>query len=93
MMQPPVSLYSKPHFRSIQAEFLIISLTISVLVHLFLRVLQFACRFKVVLGTARITQIGGGVTVAKTQRSPCGVVVGQNNVDPPQIELSPPLSS
>ena len=46
---------------------------------------------KVVLGTARTTQIGGGVTVAKAQRSPCGVVVGQHNVDPPQIELSPTL--
>jgi len=61
------------------------------LVHLFLLVLRFACRFKVVLGTARTTQIGGGVTVAKAQRSPCGVVVGQHNVDPPQIELSPTL--
>ena len=40
------------------------------LVHLFLLVLRFACRFKVVLGTARTTQIGGGVTVAKAQRSP-----------------------
>ena len=90
LIQPPVSLYSEPHFRSIQDEFLL-SLAISVLVHLFLRVLQFACRFKVVLGTARITQIGGGVTVAKTQRSPCGDVVGQHNVDPPQIELSPTL--
>jgi hypothetical protein len=29
--------------------------------------------------------------VAKAQRSPCGVVVGQHNVDPPQIELSPTL--
>jgi hypothetical protein len=28
-------------------------------------VLRFACRFKDVLGTARTTQIGGGVTVAK----------------------------
>jgi hypothetical protein len=54
-------------------------------------VLQFACRFKVVLGTARTTQIGGSVTVAKAQCSPCGVVVGQHNVDPPQIELSPTL--
>jgi hypothetical protein len=61
------------------------------LVHLFLLVLRFACRFKDVLGTARTTQIGGGVTVAKAQRSPCGVVVGQHNVDPPQIELSPTL--
>jgi hypothetical protein len=61
------------------------------LVTLFLLVLRFACRFKVVLGTARTTQIGGGVTVAKAQRSPCGVVVGQHNVDPPQIELSPSL--
>ena len=61
------------------------------LVYLFFLVLQFACRFKVVLGAARTTQIGGGVTVAKTQRSPCGVVVGQHNVDPPQIELSPTL--
>jgi hypothetical protein len=52
-------------------------------------VLRFACSFKDVLGTARTTQIGGGVTVAKAQRSPCGVVVGQHNVDPPQIELSP----
>src|SRR6185437_15403032 len=60
-------------------------------VHLFLLVLRIACRFKVVLGTARTTQIGGGVTVVKTQRSPCGVVVGQHNVDPPQIELSPTL--
>jgi hypothetical protein len=58
---------------------------------MFLLVLRFACRFKVVLGTARTTQIGGGVTVAKAQRSPCGVVVGQHNVDPPQIELSPTL--
>jgi hypothetical protein len=56
-----------------------------------LLVLRFACRFKDVLGTARTTQIGGGVTVAKAQRSPCGVVVGQHNVDPPQIELSPTL--
>jgi hypothetical protein len=56
-----------------------------------LLVLRFACRFKVVLGTARTTQIGGGVTVAKVQRSPCGVVVGQHNVDPPQIALSPTL--
>jgi len=47
--------------------------------------------FKVVLGTARTTQIGGGVTVAKAQRNPCGVIVGQHNVDPPQIELSPTL--
>jgi hypothetical protein len=61
------------------------------LVHLFLLVLRFACRFKVVLGTARTTQIGGGVTVAKAQRSPCGVVVRQHNVDPPQISLSPTL--
>jgi hypothetical protein len=61
------------------------------LVPLFLLVLEFACRFKVVFGTARTTQIGGGVTVAKAQRSPCGVVVGQHNVDPPQIELSPTL--
>jgi hypothetical protein len=61
------------------------------LVPLFLLVLRFACRFKVVLGTARTTQIGGGVTIAKAQRSPCGVVVGQHNVDPPQIELSPTL--
>ena len=44
-----------------------------------------------VLGTTRTTQIGGGVTVAKAQRSPCDVVVGQHNVDPPQIELSPNL--
>jgi hypothetical protein len=29
-----------------------------------------SCRFKVVLGTARTTQIGCGVTVAKAQRSP-----------------------
>jgi hypothetical protein len=57
----------------------------------FLLVLLFACRFKVVLGTTRTTQIGGGVTVAKAQRSPCGVVVGQHNVDPPQIVLSPTL--
>jgi hypothetical protein len=56
-----------------------------------LLVLRFACRFKVVLGTARTTQIGGGVTVAKAQRNPCGVVVRQHNVDPPQIELSPTL--
>jgi hypothetical protein len=56
-----------------------------------LLVLRFACRFKDVLGTARTTQIGGGVTVAKAQSSPCGVVVGQHNVDPPQIELSPTL--
>ena len=35
------------------------------------------------------TQIGGSVTVAKAQRCPCGVVVRQHNVDPPQIELSP----
>jgi hypothetical protein len=61
------------------------------LVHMFLLVLRFACRFNVVLGTARTTQIGGGVIVAKAQRSPCGVVVGQHNVDPPQIELSPTL--
>jgi hypothetical protein len=61
------------------------------LVHLFLLVLRFACRFKVLLGTARTTQIGGGVTVAKAQRSPCGVVFGQHNVDTPQIELSPTL--
>jgi hypothetical protein len=61
------------------------------LVPLFLLVLRFACRFKVVLGIARTTQIGGGVTVTKAQRSPCGVVVGQHNVDPPQIELSPTL--
>jgi hypothetical protein len=61
------------------------------LVPLFLVVLRFACKFKVVLGTARTTQIGGRVTVAKAQRSPCGVVVGQHNVDPPQIELSPTL--
>jgi hypothetical protein len=56
-------------------------------------VLRFACRFKVVpgLGTARTTQIGGGVTVAKAQRNACGVVVGQHNIDPPQIELSPTL--
>ena len=54
-------------------------------------VLRFACRFKVVLGTARTTQIGGGVTVAKAQCSPCGVVVGQHNVDPPKIELPPTL--
>jgi hypothetical protein len=40
------------------------------LVHLFLLVLRFACRFKVVLGTARTTQIGGGVTVAKAQHNP-----------------------
>jgi hypothetical protein len=61
------------------------------LVHLFLLVLRFACRFKVVLGTARTTQIGGDVTVAKAQLNPCGVVVGQHNVDPPQIALSPTL--
>jgi hypothetical protein len=61
------------------------------LVHLFLLVLRFACRFKVVLGTTRKTQIGGGVTVAKAHHSPCGVVVGQHNVDPPQIALSPTL--
>ena len=30
-------------------------------------VLRFACRFKVVLGTTRTTQIGGGVAVAKAQ--------------------------
>jgi hypothetical protein len=54
-------------------------------------VLRFACRFKVVLGTARTKQIGGGVTVAKAQGSPCGVAVGQHNIDPPQIELSPTL--
>ena len=54
-------------------------------------VLRFACRFKVVLGTARTTQIGGSVSVAKAQRSPCGVVVRQHNVDSPQIELSPTL--
>jgi hypothetical protein len=61
------------------------------LVHLFLLVLRFACRFKVVLGTARTKQIGGGVTVAKAQCSPCGVVVGQLNDDPAQIALSPTL--
>jgi hypothetical protein len=61
------------------------------LVHVFLFVLRFACRFKVVLGIARTTQIGGGVTVAKAQRNPCGVVVEQHNVDPRQIVLSPTL--
>jgi hypothetical protein len=61
------------------------------LVPLFLLVFRFACRFKVVLVTARTTQNGGGVTVAKAQRNPCGVVVGQHNVDLPQIELSPTL--
>jgi hypothetical protein len=37
------------------------------LVHLFLLVLWFACRLKVVVGTTRTTQIGGGVTFTKAQ--------------------------
>ena len=40
---------------------------------LVLLVLRFACRFKVVLGTSRTTQIGGGVAVTKAQ---LGVVMG-----------------
>ena len=37
------------------------------LVHLFLLVLRFARRFKVVLGTTRITQSGGDVIIIKAQ--------------------------
>ena len=86
----PICLIQNPNFVCIR--FILWARSVCcLLVHLFLLVLRIACRFKVVLGTARTTQIGGGVTVAKAQRSPCGVVVGQHNVDPPQIELSPTL--
>jgi hypothetical protein len=86
----PICSIQNPNFVCIR--FLLWARSVSCfLVHLFLLVLQFAWRFKVVLGTARTTQIGGGVTVAKAQRIPCGVVVGQLNVDPPQIALSPTL--
>jgi hypothetical protein len=37
------------------------------LVHVFLLVLRFACRFKVVLGTQEQQQIRAGVIVAKVQ--------------------------
>ena len=89
-IRPPVCLIQNPKLVCIR--FIVWARSVCcLLVHLFLLVLLFACRFKVVLGIARATQIGGGVTVAKAQCSPCGVVVGQHNVDPPQIELSPTL--
>ena len=89
-IRPPVCLIQNSNFVCIR--FILWARSVCyLLVHLFLLALRFACKFKVVLGTARTTQIGGGVTVAKAQRSPCGVVVGQHNVDPPQIELSPTL--
>jgi len=90
LIRPPVCLIQNPKLVCIR--FILWARSVCcLLVHLFLLVLRFACRFKVVLGTARTTQIGGGVSVAKAQRSPCGVVVRQHNVDPPQIELSPTL--
>jgi hypothetical protein len=89
-IRPPDLLDSEPQLRVYQI-YPLGKVYVLFLVHLFLFVLRFACRFKVVLGTTRTTQIGGGVTIAKAQRSPCGVVVGQHNVDPPQIELSPTL--
>jgi hypothetical protein len=89
-IRPPDLLDSEPQLRVYQI-YPLGKICCCLLVHLFLFVLRFACRFKVVPGTARTTQIGGGVTVAKAQRSPCGVVVGQYSVDPPQIELSPTL--
>jgi hypothetical protein len=89
-IRPPDLLDSKPQLRVYQI-YPLGKVCVLFACPLILLVLRFACRFKVVLGTARTTQIGGGVTVAKVQRSPCGVVVGQHNVDPPQIELSPTL--
>jgi hypothetical protein len=89
-IRPPVCLIQNSNFMCIR--FILRARSVCyLLVHLFLPALRFACRFKVVLGTARTTQIEGGVTVAKAQRNPCGVVVGQHNIDPPQIELSPTL--
>jgi hypothetical protein len=69
----PICSIQNPNFVCIRFIFWAKSVC-CLLVHLFLLVLRFACRFKFVLGTARTTQIGGGVTVAKAQRSPCGVV-------------------